>query len=82
MNTPAIKKMEIINSLAYVPDSHLDQIKEYIDRVVAGVNSSRPGRRSLKGIWKDKGFEKIIDLDGELKAVRKELERSIFERKL
>jgi len=81
MNTFAIKKMEIINSLSLVPGTSLDRIKEYIDTLIAHSDVPRPGRRSLKGIWKNKGFEKIADLDAELKEIRRQLENSIFERK-
>lgn len=35
-------------------------------------------RDSLKGIWKDKGFEKIPDMDAEFKAIRQELGDSIL----
>jgi len=81
MNVPAIKKMDIINSLAHVPTGSLDSIKAYIDKIMAESNQSQADRRSLKGIWKDKGFEKIADLETELKAIRQELEQSTLERK-
>ncbi|MDM8535498.1 hypothetical protein QUF70_01955 [Desulfobacterales bacterium HSG17] len=81
MNTSAIKKMEIINSLSLVPGNSLDKIKECIDALITESNISKPCKRSLKGIWKDKGFEKIADLDAELKEIRQQLGNSIFERK-
>ncbi|MCI5218813.1 MAG: hypothetical protein D3914_06385 [Candidatus Electrothrix sp. LOE2] len=81
MNTTAIKRIEIVNALSRVPGSSLDKIKEYIDTFVA--ESDKPKRRnsSLKGIWKNKGFEKITDLDAELQEARQQLGSSILARK-
>jgi len=81
MNTSAIRKMEIINSLSHVPGSSLDKIKEYIDTLIAESDVSKPYRQSLKGIWKNKGFEKITALDTELKEIRQQVENSILERR-
>ena len=81
MNTTAIKKIEIVNALSRVPISSLDKIKQYIDTFVAEPKASTHCKSSLKGIWKDKGFEKIIDLDADLKEARRQLGNSILERK-
>ena len=64
-----------------VPISSLDKIKEYIDTFVTEPKSSTHCQSGLKGIWKDKGFEKIIDLDTELKEARRQLGNTILERK-
>jgi len=81
MNTSAITKMEIINSLSLVPGSSLGKIKKYIDAFIAESDISQPENISLKGIWKDKGFKKITDFDAELKEIRQRLGNSILERK-
>ena len=81
MNTTAIKKVEIINALSLVPGSSLEKIKAYIDTFVTESEKSKQHKHSLKGIWKDKGFEKITDLDAELKETRRQLGNSILERK-
>ncbi|MEE4357340.1 MAG: hypothetical protein V2I97_12810 [Desulfococcaceae bacterium] len=81
MNTSAIKKMEIMNSLSRIRGGSLDKIKEYIDSFLTESDISKPDRGSLKGIWKDKGFERIADLDTELKNIRQEMGNSILERK-
>lgn len=36
--------------------------------------------KTLGGIWKDKGFEKINNLDEEIKNIRKELGNQILEK--
>jgi hypothetical protein len=81
MNTTAIKKVEIVNALSRVPGNSLDKIKAYIDTFVTESDKAKQRKCSLKGIWKDKGFEKITDLDAELKEVRQHLGTSILERK-
>lgn len=73
--------MEIINMLSLVPGSSLDKIKAYINTLMDEADLSEPNKLSLKGIWKDKGFEKITDLDSELKEVRQMLGNSILARK-
>jgi hypothetical protein len=81
MNTTAIKKIEIVNALSRVPVSSLDKIKAYIDTCVAATDKPAQSNSSLKGIWKDKGFEKVHDLDAELKEARQQLGNSILARK-
>jgi len=81
MNPSAMKKAEIARVLSVVPLHSLDKIKEYIETFIAESETAKLRNRSLKGIWKNKGFENIADPDTELKAVRKEMEDSILRRK-
>lgn len=81
MNTTAIKKIEIVNALSRVPVSSLDKIKAYIDSFVTEPDKPKQRNSSLKGIWKNKGFEKITDLDAELKKARQQLGNTILARK-
>lgn len=80
MNTTAMKKIEIVNALSRVPGSSLEKIKAYIDTFVTESGRTESCRCSLKGIWKDKGFEKIVDLETELKDIRQQLGNSILAR--
>jgi hypothetical protein len=80
MNTTAIKRIEIINALSRVPVSSLDKIKAYIDTFVAEPDKPKNRNFSLKGIWKNKWFEKIADLDAELKETRQQLGSSVLAR--
>ncbi len=77
MNLSAIKKTEIIRELSLIPDESLDRIRAYIDSVLKESDLPARNNRSLKGIWKDKGFERIADLETEVKEARKQLETSI-----
>jgi hypothetical protein len=38
--------------------------------------------RNLCGIWKNKGFEKVADLENEIKEIRHELSDSILNKKI
>ncbi len=75
-NTSALKKMEIINELLYMPENELDKIKDYISS--DNFNITRKKRYSLKGYWKDKGFENIDNLDAEIKEARKDIEKNLL----
>ncbi|HLF88830.1 MAG TPA: hypothetical protein VI451_07810 [Anaerolineales bacterium] len=82
MNTPAIKKTEIIRDLARIPDNKLDSVRKYIDSILAESKQRTRKNQSLKGIWKDAGFEKIADLEEEIKNTKKQLSDSILKRQL
>ena len=64
--------MEIVNSLALVPDDSLDKIKTLVDGLLSEAGHPKPANRSLRGIWKDKGFEKIVELEAEIAEVRRQ----------
>jgi hypothetical protein len=72
MNSSAIKRMEIVNSLAFVSDDDLDKIKAFVDGLVSETGHPKPVNRSLEGIWKDKGFEKIVNLEAKIAEVRRQ----------
>lgn len=82
MNTPAIKKTEIVRDLARIPDHKLDSIRKYIDSILAESKQRSRKKQNLKGIWKDVGFEEIADLEAEIKKTKKQLNDSILKRKL
>ncbi len=70
MNTTAIKTSAIIKELSRIPDAGLDKIKMLLDSILVDAKTPPPNSQSLKGIWKDAGFEKIYDLEGELSKAR------------
>ena len=82
MNTIALKKVTIIQELARIPEPSLDTLIRYLDALLAENHAPPQQNRSLKGIWKDAGFEKIFDLEEELRTVRYELQETILTRKV
>lgn len=81
MNTSAIKRMEIANSLSHIPDHSLEKIQAFVDDIASESEKSKQFRGSLKGIWRDKGFEKITDLDEQIIEARRQLGESILNKR-
>ena len=80
MNTAAITKSEIIQELSRIPEEELYIVKRYIDSILGKYPNIPLENRSLKGIWKDFGFEKLVDLEQEIQEARQELQKTILER--
>lgn len=80
MQTAAAKKMELINKISKLPEQKISEVDSFIQKLFAQLELKKPEPISLKGIWKNKGFEKIADLEGELKSIRQELTDSILRR--
>jgi hypothetical protein len=80
MNLAAIKKIEIAKELGFVPVYALDKIKTYIKSLLKESDSIVQNDRSLHGIWKNKGFEKITDLEADIREARKQMSDSILKR--
>lgn len=73
MNNTALKISELTHALTRIPESELDSVMAYVSSILADSRVSKPENRSLKGIWAGLGFESIIDLEAELRSVRREL---------
>nr|VFJ72076.1 MAG: hypothetical protein BECKFW1821C_GA0114237_10313 [Candidatus Kentron sp. FW] len=80
MNTTAMKKMAIIQALSHIPEIHIDNIKLYFDILLKNTRPLPSANGSLKGIWKDTGFEKITDLEEEIRNIRDEIQDDILAR--
>ena len=83
MNSSAMKRIEIVKELSFVPDNQIDKVKTFIEFIL--FNTGKTGKKStqsLHGIWKNKGFEKIVDLESEIKAIRKQFNDSILNKKV
>lgn len=80
MNQAALKKTRIVRELSYIPENQLDNVRKYIDSIVHETRQKTQTNRSLKGIWRDKGFEQIRDLESEIKAARKFFTNTVLSR--
>ena len=65
MQTAAVKKMELINQIARLPEQKIVEVEYFIQQLLAQLEVKKSEPISLKGIWKNKGFEKIVDLEKE-----------------
>jgi hypothetical protein len=68
MNTTALKQLEISQQLAFLSDQQLEQIDHYLKTLFTPATENN---QSLKGIWQNKGFEKLDEIN-ELKQIRQE----------
>jgi hypothetical protein len=68
MNTTALKQLEISQQLAFLSDQQLEQIDHYLKTLFTPATENN---QSLKGIWQNKGFEKLDEIT-ELKQIRQE----------
>lgn len=82
MHSAAIKKMELINKIAKLPDQKIYEVDNYIQKILLQLRFEKSKPISLKGIWKNKGFEKIANLEVEIKKIRNELNDSILKKAL
>ena len=82
MNTAALKKITIMHELSRVPEARLDTVITYIETLLRDVSVPQSQNMSLKGIWKGTGLDEVSDIEGELHAVRQELQRATLNRKL
>ena len=79
-----MKRIEIVRQLSQVPAERLNEIGSFVKFILFQSNikttSKQKEPKTLGGIWKNKGFEKIKDLDREIRNLRKELGNQILER--
>jgi hypothetical protein len=76
-NESVLKRLEILRQLSQAPAERLSEIESFVKFILFQSNikstSKQKEPKILAGIWKNKGFEKIKDLDKEIKNLRKEL---------
>ena len=80
MQSTAIKRMELIQQISQLPEQKLGEVETFLKRILSQLKVESPKPISLKGIWKNKGFEKISDLESEIKLIRSELSDSILKK--
>jgi len=58
----------------------IDEITDFIEFILSKSKIQRRKPVKLRGIWKNKGFEKIKNMGSELKEIQKNLTDSILNR--
>lgn len=82
MHLTAIKKMELMEKISHLPEQKLDEVSTFVDSVLAQSEIGTPKPINLRGIWKHRGFERIQNLESEIRDVREELSDSILKREI
>ncbi len=80
----AIRIQEILRDLGDIPSEKLEQIELYIKAILSENPKKKKTEepKTLGGIWENKGFEKIVDIENEIKMLRKEIGDQLLNRKL
>jgi hypothetical protein len=76
------KKTELIKKISLIPEQKLEEVSDFIDFIIVRSGKILSESGTLEGIWKDKGFEKIQDLEAEIIEVRKEIGDAILRRRV
>ncbi len=71
MSKKTKKRIELKTKISKLPDSKIGEVAALVDSILAETENQSKRRGSLEGIWRDIGFEKIMDLEAEIKEVRK-----------
>ena len=84
MYNPAITRQTIINDLTLIPDNRIKEVDNFVKFILSQIpQTNKPQEpKTLSGIWKNKGFENIADLDKAIGETRNELENQILKRKI
>ena len=82
MSVLAIKKMELMEKVSSIPEHKLGELETFLQKILSQSDIRVPQPRSLKGIWKNKGFENISNLEFEIKKLRKRLDDTLLKRDL
>lgn len=82
MFNPAIKILEMKRDLEEIPQARLAEVDRYLKSFRLKKKSKAKQLQTLKGIWANKGFEKIINTENEIILSRKELGQQILSKKL
>ncbi len=80
MTTRAIELTEIKRDLANLPADKLADVREYVRKLLQKTRPAPRNVESLEGIWEGLGWEKIDNLEGEIRKMRKESSENILKK--
>ncbi len=80
--TSAILKTEIVRDLERLGEDGLGEVRAHVAALAKATGRRGPARTSLAGIWEGRGFERISDLESEIRGAREELGDAIARRRL
>ena len=79
MATSNVSVYKIKQKLSKVPEDKLEEINDFIELIIKSKSHS-PNIVKFEGIWRGLGFEKINDLESDIRQIREEATQSILER--
>ena len=64
-----------------LPDDRLQEVYDFIDFILMKSEVTRTKHvKKLEGIWEGLGFERILHLEEEIRAIRHDSEQALIER--
>lgn len=70
MQTATVTIDQIRSKLVKVPSNRLPEIYNFVEFILQGAQPKKRKVAKLGGIWKGLGFEKIENLDAEIRSIR------------
>jgi hypothetical protein len=78
METLAVQKAEIRKKLSILPEERMQQVVDFVEFMLSQSQVEHKKIMKLGGIWKNLGFEKIEDLEGEIREIRHEASNAML----
>jgi len=82
MQTTAAQMTTIQKKLTILPRERLQQVADFVEFILSQSKVEHKKIIKLGGTWKNIGFEKIADLDAEIRKIRQEASLSILNKEL
>lgn len=79
METSTVTINKIKSRLAEIPEDKLYEVYDFVEFIAQKSKPKTKNIVKLEGIWKDLGFEKIGNLESEIKNIREWDESTILE---
>lgn len=70
MSSATLIKMGLIDKIAKLPEQKIYEVDRIIQNMLLELKLEKVKPISLNGIWKNKGFEKIADIEAEIEKNR------------
>ncbi len=80
METSAVTINKIKSRLAEIPQDKLYEVYDFVEFIAQKSKPKAKNIVKLEGIWKGLGFEKIENLESEIKNIRKKSEQLLSKR--
>jgi hypothetical protein len=80
METSQVTVDKIKSRLSDVPQERLDEVYDFIEFLLTRPKYRKKNIVKLEGVWKGLGFEKLNDLESQIRKIRRDSDRSIGER--
>jgi len=82
MQTTAAQMTTIQKKLTILPRERLQQVADFVEFILSQSKVEHKKIIKLGGIWKNVGFEKIGDLEAEIRGIRQEASLAILNKEI